>query len=191
MYKKLVVKIGKIYIKISNYIFRRTVWVWHKSQFASCGRNVQIGRGCKFIHKNIEVGNNVILNDGTEIMASIAKVHIGDGVLFGPNVTIRGGNHRTDVIGKYICDVRDDDKLPENDADVYIENDVWIGTGVIILKGVRIGTGSVIGAGSVVTKDVPPYTIHVGSPGVKEFPRFKSEEDLKKHIELIKENYGK
>ena len=189
MYKKLVVAIGKFYVKLSNYIFRRTVWVYHKARFAKCGRNVQIGRGCKFIHENIYVGDNVLLNDGTEIISSKAKVYIGNGVLFGPNVTIRGGNHRIDVVGKYICDVSSKEKLPENDQDVYIEDDVWIGTGAIILKGVRVGTGSIIGGGSVVTRDVPPYTVHVGSPAQKEFPRFKTEEDKLKHIELIKENY--
>ena len=33
-----------------------------------------------------------------------------------------------------------------------------------ILQGVTIGEGSIIGAMSVVTKDIPPYTIAVGSP---------------------------
>ena len=32
------------------------------------------------------------------------------------------------------------------------------------LQGVTIGEGSIIGAMSVVTKDIPPYTIAVGSP---------------------------
>ena len=41
--------------------------------------------------------------------------------------------------------------------------------GVIILKGVRIGRGSVVGAGSIVTKDIPPYTIHLGSSGLRNF----------------------
>lgn len=45
-----------------------------------------------------------------------------------------------------------------------IEDNVWIGANSIILKGVTIGEGSVVGANSVVTKDIPPYSIAVGSP---------------------------
>ena len=35
------------------------------------------------------------------------------------------------------------EKLPEDDLPVAIEDDVWIGTGAIILKGVTIGRGSI------------------------------------------------
>lgn len=38
------------------------------------------------------------------------------------------------------------------------------GTGTIILPGVTIGEGAIVGAGSLVTKDIPAWTIAVGSP---------------------------
>ena len=47
---------------------------------------------------------------------------------------------------------------------VTIGNDVWIGMRSIIMPGVTIGEGAVIGAGSVVTKNIPPYSIAVGTP---------------------------
>lgn len=84
--------------------------------------------------------------------------------MFGPNVTIRGGVHRIDIIGRNMVGVKESEKMPENDKDVFIDDDVWIGCNVTILKGVHIGRGAVIGAGSIVVKDVPPYTIHVGRP---------------------------
>lgn len=56
------------------------------------------------------------------------------------------------------------EKLPENDAPVVIEDDVWIGANVTILKGVTIGRGSVVAAGAVVTKSCPPYSIIGGVP---------------------------
>lgn len=84
--------------------------------------------------------------------------------MFGPHVTVVTGDHRIDIPDRPMISVRDDEKLPENDQDVVIENDVWGGANATILKGVTIGTGSVISAGAVVTKDVPPYSIVGGVP---------------------------
>ncbi|MBN2485908.1 MAG: acyltransferase [Bacteroidales bacterium] len=47
---------------------------------------------------------------------------------------------------------------------VVIKDGAHIGIGAIIMPGVTIGEGSVIGAGSVVTKDIPPYSVAIGSP---------------------------
>lgn len=46
-----------------------------------------------------------------------------------------------------------------------IGDDVWIGQGVFVKSGVTIGTGSIIGARAIVLRDVPPYSIVVGTPG--------------------------
>ena len=47
---------------------------------------------------------------------------------------------------------------------IHIKKGAHIGVGTIILPNVVIGRGSIIGAGSVVTKDIPDYSIAVGSP---------------------------
>ena len=49
-------------------------------------------------------------------------------------------------------------------ASVEIGEGSWIGTKAVIVGDVKIGRHCVIGAGSVVTKDVPDYSIVVGSP---------------------------
>jgi len=77
----------------------------------------------------------------------------------GSNVTIIGGDHNASVVGKFMYDYEVQEKRPEDDQDVIIEDDVWIGTGAIILKGVRLGRGSIVAAGALVRKDVLPYTI--------------------------------
>jgi acetyltransferase-like isoleucine patch superfamily enzyme len=56
-----------------------------------------------------------------------------------------------------------------------IGNDVWIGHGAFIKAGITIGDGAVIGAHAVVTKDVPPYAVVVGNPGVIKKYRFSPE----------------
>lgn len=92
--------------------------------------------------------------------------------MFGPNVSIHGGDHRKDLVGKYMKEIKLSEKLPINDQNVVIEDDVWVGGAAIILKGVRIGEGSIIGAGCVVTRNVPPYTILVGSKSQKCYSRW-------------------
>ena len=111
-------------------------------------------------------------------------IYIGNHVLLGPNVTIIGGDHRIDLVGRFIDTVSDDEKLSENDRDVHICDDVWIGGNVTILKGVTIGEGAVIGSGSVITKDVSPYTIHVGIHEPYEKARF-TQDEIVKHKQLL------
>ena len=103
--------------------------------------------------------------------------------MFGPNVTIMGGDHNISEIGEYMFDVKN--KLPENDVKVIIEDDVWVASNSIILKGVKVGKGSIIAAGSLVLNDVPEYSIVGGAPAKLLKKRF-SKDDLIKHKKKIK-----
>ena len=53
---------------------------------------------------------------------------------------------------------------PFKEGKVIIHDGAHIGIGAILMPGVTIGEGAVIGAGAVVTKDVPPYSVAVGTP---------------------------
>lgn len=83
-------------------------------------------------------------------------VTIGHRVLFGPNISIFAATHETDVQSRR--------NGVEYAKPVAIGDDCWIGGNVSILPGVTIGNGCTIGAGSVVTKDVPAFSIAMGSP---------------------------
>lgn len=119
---------------------------------------------------------------GSTFYCTEAPLTIGKKVIFGPNPTIITGDHRIDVIGKYIMDSKE--KLPENDAPVVIEDDVWCGANVTILKGVTIGHGSVVAAGAVVTKSFPPYSIIGGVPAKLLKMRF-TQEEMEEHERLL------
>lgn len=56
-------------------------------------------------------------------------------------------------------------------GEIVVGVNCWLGASVTVLKGVTIGFGSIIGAGSIVTRDVPPFSVAVGSPArvVKRF----------------------
>jgi maltose O-acetyltransferase len=105
--------------------------------------------------KNIFIGEGFYANHNCVIL-DVAEVHIGDRVMFAPNVQIYTVTHPLDPVeratGKELC------------APVVIGDDCWIGGGAIILAGVTIGKASVIGAGSVVTQDIPEGVVAVGNP---------------------------
>lgn len=156
--------------------------------FEEYGSNVFISRNCYFSGQ-LYLGNEIYIGQGCRFQSTKKKIVIGNHVMFGPNVNLHSGNHRIDLIGRYMKDITLDEKKPEDDKDIFIEDDVWIGGGVTILQGVTIGKGSVIGAGSIVTKNIEPYSIVVGSLSQKIWKRFDNNE-IKKHEEILK-NFSK
>lgn len=179
--------------------FYRQLWngmhffqrAWHylenkllKKTIAQCGSNVSFHHDIKLYGHNIYIGNNVTIGSGSLLMCTVAPITIGDNVMFGPRVTVITGNHRIDYVGKYMREVKEPDKLPENDQPVVFEGDNWIGANATILKGVTIGEGAVVAAGAVVTKDVPPYTVVGGVPPRHIQDRFTPEQ-LQEHRRLL------
>jgi acetyltransferase-like isoleucine patch superfamily enzyme len=141
--------------------------------FNRCGKNVRFDPDSVFSYENIEIGDDVFIGPGASLQATQRGIIIGNKVMFGPNVTIMGGDYNTSVIGQFMVDVKV--KRPEDDQTVIIEDDVWVGTCAIVLKGVRLGRGCIVAAGAIVTKDVPPYTVAVGVPARVRKVRFPVE----------------
>ena len=104
---------------------------------------------------NISVGTNVYFNFNCVVL-DVAKITIGDNVLFGPNVQLLTASHPVNALERR--------GGLEFAREIEIGDDVWIGGGAILCPGVKIGEGAVIGAGSVVTKDVPPNVVVAGNP---------------------------
>lgn len=105
--------------------------------------------------KTVHIGDFCYFNSNT-FFVDDSEIWIGDGVLFGPNVTISTTGHPVD---------------PELRATgamysfpVHIGNGAWIGSNTVIMPGVTIGDNAVIGAGSIVTKDVPANVVAFGNP---------------------------
>ena len=134
----------------------------------------------RFVYNNLgyEISPNVVISSSSELLGNIhiiikgntfighrtiimgggnGDISIGSDCDISSNVTIVSGTHEIDMIN-----VRSAGK--GIGKKIIIENGVWIGCGAIILGGVKIGFKSIIGAGAVVTRDIPPYSIAVGSP---------------------------
>lgn len=182
--------IVNVFVKLSlapSYLWDM-LWapVW-KMGMKHCGKGVYLRPMSSDIKglQNLSVGDGTSIPKGSTFYCTEAPLTIGKKVIFGPNPTIITGDHRIDVIGKYIIDVTVDEKLPENDMPVVIEDDVWCGANVTILKGVTIGHGSVIAAGAVVTQSFPPYSIIGGVPAKLLKMRF-TDDEIVQHEQKIK-----
>ena len=160
---KIVNKLKRIIFNIINY--------FSKKMFISCGKNVDLGYNNRFYFDHMIVGNNVSFGSNSIFMSSIAKIIIGDHVMFGPRVMVITGNHTIDIPNTYMYEVNT--KNVNDDQDVIFEGDNWVGAGAIILKGVTIKKGTVIGAGSVVTKSTEEYSVYAGNPARKIKNRFE------------------
>ena len=160
----------------------------YKRKMGACGRNVFFSPiNSIFLYENMYVGNNVHIGYHADFVASRSRIIINDHVVFGPHVSIRGGDHRVDVVGKYVDCITDSEKRPENDKDVVFEGDNWIGMNVTILKGVTIGKGCIIAAGALVNKSTPPYSIVGGVPAKVIKMRF-TKQQIDEHEKVL---YGK
>ena len=153
-----------------------------KSQFNSVGRNVIFDPFDKIGYKNVSIGNDVFIGSGATFSASESQIIIGNKVMFGPNVTIMGGDHNHSTVGKYMFDVKE--KNIDDDQPIIIKDDVWIGANAIILKGVTINQGSIVAAGALVVKDVEKYSIVAGVPAKHIKYRFSNDQILEHENKL-------
>ncbi|WP_454117789.1 acyltransferase [Microbacterium lacticum] len=130
------------------------------------GAGVSLGRGVTIrpssyyggdVGIGLTVGDRSSFATGCFIGCS-GRIEIGRDVMLGPGVRLFSENH-----------IFSSNEVPIKDQGVQrgtltIGDDCWIASGVTVTANVRIGSGVVIGAGSVVTRDVPDFSIAVGSP---------------------------
>lgn len=164
----------------------------YKRCMKSCGNGVYLRPMSSDIKglDNLSIGDGTSIPKGSTLYCTGAELIIGKKVIFGPKPTIITGDHRIDILGKHIIDVTSEEKLPENDLPVVIEDGCWIGANVTILKGVTIGRGSVIAAGAVVTKSCAPYSIIGGVPAKLIRMRFTPEQIIE-HERLLNDKEKK
>tara|TARA_B100000963_G_C22633785_1_gene676404 strand:+ start:673 stop:1191 length:519 start_codon:yes stop_codon:yes gene_type:complete len=166
-------------------IFRRLLMIAKRRKMKSYGKNVKFDPFSFISYETVHCGENIYIGPNAFISSTHSNIFIGSNTIFGPNVSIYGGNHIFDRVGELISNIKKDDT--HKDKDVKIGSEVWIGGNVVILTGITIGNGAIVGAGSVVTRDIEPYSINVGNPCKKVAMRF-SDSDIEKHESIILSN---
>ncbi|AFZ26033.1 acetyltransferase (isoleucine patch superfamily) [Cylindrospermum stagnale PCC 7417] len=148
------------------------------------GNGVYLFKGVRLDAKGhpnnrIHLGNRVAIERNVDIGSlEDTYIHIDEDTFIAPDVCISGPG---DIkIGKH-CMIAAHSGIYANNhifsdpfspikqqgvtrKGIVIEDDCWLGHGVTVLDGVTIGQGSVIGAGAVVNKDIPPFSVAVGTP---------------------------
>jgi acetyltransferase-like isoleucine patch superfamily enzyme len=114
------------------------------------GWRIEILNGRVDVGRNVRIGNNFVLNCGSEVI-------IDDDVTISANVFIG----TTDVqISLNLHQSFSD--WPVIERPIHIGRGCFIGFGAVLLPGVRLGEGCVVGANSVVRGEFAPGSIIAG-----------------------------
>ncbi|MHB1414178.1 MAG: acyltransferase [Chloroflexota bacterium] len=108
-------------------------------------------------HAFIKIGKDTFIGESVVIRGQ-GGVTIGDSVLIAPQAKILAVNHNFADVTRPVIE------QGISGEGITVEGGAWIGAGAAVLDGVRVGKGAVIGANAVVTRDIPPYSVAVGSP---------------------------
>lgn len=157
-----------------KYLKRCRMWYYRTFIYRLnyLGSDSYIARNVHIRSRTTWIGSESFI--GANCWLSVDNLKIGNFVMIAGKSAVIGGDHQfaTPSIPTIRCP-------RDRSRPVVIMDDVWIGFGVIVLHGVTIGEGAIIGAGSLVTKDIPPYSIAVGSPCKVVRARFTHDERIK------------
>jgi UDP-2-acetamido-3-amino-2,3-dideoxy-glucuronate N-acetyltransferase len=139
-----------------NVVIGKGTKIWHFSHIQS---GSIIGKKCS-IGQNVNIGNNVKIGNHVKIQNNVSVyegVELEDYVFCGPSMVFTN-----------IKVPRSE--FPQRSNEYYkktlVKKSASIGANATIICGVTIGEYALIGSGAVVTKDVPPYALVIGNPGV-------------------------
>jgi acetyltransferase-like isoleucine patch superfamily enzyme len=128
--------------------------------------NLYLGRGTtvssftkiKATDGELWTGEKCGFGPGCFIAAGAGGIHLGDHVIFGPNVSVIAANYR---YGQLEVPLEEQGVTSQG---INIGNNVWVGASSVILDGSQIGDNSIVVANSLVNRRFPPNSIIQGNP---------------------------
>lgn len=144
--------------KIGLIINPIKISIWQK-RFGKCGYGLQIYGSPKISFPDkIVIGNNVSLNDGSVLNATMSHIEIGNNCTISSNAQILAASYDVNGFLNY-------HNTHHISKPIVIGDNVWVCAGAIICPGVHILGGVIIAAGAVVTKDITEKNVVVaGNP---------------------------
>ena len=129
--------------------------IWH---FSHIMKNSIIGENCNLgqnvvVSPNVKLGKNVKVQNNVSIYTGVV---CEDNVFLGPSMVF------TNILNPRSAIVRRDSYL-----NTLVKMGATIGANATIVCGNTLGKFCLIGAGAVITKDVKPYSLIVGNPGIQ------------------------
>lgn len=126
--------------------------IWH---FCHVQGGAQLGRGC-VLGQNVYVAATAILGEGVRVQNNVSiydGVVLEDGVFVGPSAVFTNvRNPRAEVSRKHAF------------ASTRVRRGATIGANATIVCGSTLGEYSFVGAGAVVTRDLPSFSLCLGTP---------------------------
>lgn len=172
--------------RIFSALYRKAWYFFYKTAFKNLGLKSYVQNALHIMGKNnIYIGENVFVAYKSWLAAvpdtnsELCELIIGNGTRIGnfnhiyATKSIRIGNNVLTADKVYISDNLhgyEDVNVPilnqhiKQLSTVEVGDGTWLGENVCVI-GAKIGTHCVIGANSVITKDIPDYSVVVGSPG--------------------------
>jgi acetyltransferase-like isoleucine patch superfamily enzyme len=150
----------------------------------SLGEGIQINRDC-WIHVlkskeekpdiKLTIKSHTSIGMGATISAA-REIIIGEHVLMARNVYISDHGHAFEDVTVPIALQGIRDVRP-----VLIGDHTWLGQNVCVLPGVQIGKHCVVGANTVINRNLPDFSVAVGSPA-RIVKRYNSESQVWENV---------
>lgn len=127
---------------------------FYRFTLTRCGRNVMIGFGTVFLHRDVSIGNNVLIG----MYNTIHLCDFGSYVLTAEGCRFLSGAKYHNFDRTDVPIALQGGKLRR----ITLVGDCWIGANAVVMA--DVDEGAIVGAGAVVTKRVDRYQIVGGVP---------------------------
>lgn len=146
-------------------------------RFLNFGKNLDIDFNSVFVEpERMSFGDNVFINRNAFLSGSII---INNNIMIGPYLTAFSDNHTFGKVGKSIMSYSKE----YNPGKIIIQDECWLGANVCVFGNVTIGIGSIIAGGAIITKDIPPFSLVIGSNKI--IKQIFNKDEAKEHLKLL------